>query len=291
VAGRAALAAGELDTACALLGEAVETLSAAGLGLGWGYRYSLPRAIALAMRGSHREAASSLAAGCQWQEPMRSKAGRQTWDNERHLAAAWVAAAEGAISEAISILHSTADSARTRGQFAAEVMSLQTASQFGDRHCAARLHELEALVEGPRAGLAARFASALEAGDAVGLSTVSEEFEKMGDLVAAVDAAAHAAATYRRQDKRGSALGCSTRAQALAEQCGGANTPALQQATERIPFTDREREIVMLIGQGLTTRAIAERLTLSVRTIEGHIYRAMDKTGVSNRDELAALIR
>jgi DNA-binding CsgD family transcriptional regulator len=47
----------------------------------------------------------------------------------------------------------------------------------------------------------------------------------------------------------------------------------------------------MLIGQGLTTRAIAERLTLSVRTIEGHIYRAMDKTGVSNRDELAALIR
>jgi DNA-binding CsgD family transcriptional regulator len=46
----------------------------------------------------------------------------------------------------------------------------------------------------------------------------------------------------------------------------------------------------MLIGQGLSTRAIAERLTLSARTIEGHIYRAMDKTGVSNREELAALL-
>ncbi len=114
-------------------------------------------------------------------------------------------------------------------------------------------------------------------------------FEKIGDRIAAIDAAAHAAATYRRQDKRGSALGCSARAEALAEQCGGANTPALQQAMERVPFTDREREIVMLIGQGLTTRAIAERLTLSVRTIEGHVYRAMDKTGVSNREELAAL--
>jgi DNA-binding NarL/FixJ family response regulator len=42
-------------------------------------------------------------------------------------------------------------------------------------------------------------------------------------------------------------------------------------------LTDREREIVMLIGRGQSTRAIAERLTLSVRTIEGHVYRAMMK--------------
>ena len=35
----------------------------------------------------------------------------------------------------------------------------------------------------------------------------------MGDLVAAVDAAAHAAIAYRRQDLRGSALGCARHAQ------------------------------------------------------------------------------
>jgi hypothetical protein len=33
---------------------------------------------------------------------------------------------------------------------------------------------------------------------------------------------------------------------------------------------------------------VAARLSLSVRTVEGHIYRAMMKTGVSSRDELAA---
>jgi DNA-binding CsgD family transcriptional regulator len=169
-------------------------------------------------------------------------------------------------------------------------MLLQTAVQFGDRSCAARLRELAAIAEGPRASLAARFAAALEAGDGAELSSVSEEFEKMGDPIAAIDAAAHAAAAYRRLGMRGSALGCSTRAGAIAEQCGGVSSPALQQATERLPFTEREREIVMLIGQGLSTRAIAERLTLSARTIEGHIYRAMDKTGVSNREELAALL-
>jgi len=130
----------------------------------------------------------------------------------------------------------------------------------------------------------------LQATDADELTSVSEEFEKMGDPIAAIDAAAHAAAAYRRQGMRGSALGSSSRAQALADRCGGASTPALQQASERVPFTDREREIVMLIGQGLSTRAIAERLTLSARTVEGHIYRAMDKTGVANREELAALL-
>ena len=45
-----------------------------------------------------------------------------------------------------------------------------------------------------------------------------------------------------------------------------------------------------LIGQGLSNRAIAERLTLSVRTVESHIYRAMMKTGTNSRDELATLL-
>jgi DNA-binding CsgD family transcriptional regulator len=118
---------------------------------------------------------------------------------------------------------------------------------------------------------------------------VSEEFERIGDLVAAVDGAAHAAAVYRRQDKRGSALGCSTRAAALAEQCG-ATTCALRQASEPLPLTDREAEVVMLVSEGLSNRAVAERLTLSVRTVESYLYRAMLKTGTTSRDELAALL-
>jgi DNA-binding CsgD family transcriptional regulator len=112
----------------------------------------------------------------------------------------------------------------------------------------------------------------------------------MGDIVAAVDAAAHATIGYRRQDQRGSALGCSTRADALAQQCGGASTPALRQASERLPLTDREREIAMLVADGLSSRAVAERLSLSVRTVETHIYRAMAKTGTTSRDELANLL-
>ena len=233
VAGRAALGAGDLRSACLLLGRAAEGLSASHP-IGWGYRYRVPHVTALAMRGSTDEAAAALAALDKVPRRFRSL------DYERSLARAWVAAGQGAVSEAITVLLSAAERARDTGRFAAEVLCLQTATQFGDRTGAPRLKELESIVEGPRVGLAARFAAALRDGDAAELSSVSEEFERMGDLVAAVDSAAHAALAYRRQDKRGSALGCSTRADALADRCGGASTPALRQATETVA-ADRPR--------------------------------------------------
>ncbi|MEX3650068.1 helix-turn-helix transcriptional regulator, partial [Mycolicibacterium porcinum] len=182
------------------------------------------------------------------------------------------------------------DTAAANGQLSAEVWCLQIAAQFGDHSRTLRLDELTGLVEGPRVAAAAALSRALARDDGDGLATVSIAFENFGDLVAAADAAGLAAAAYRRRDMRGSAMASAARATALAESCGGAATPALLAAAERLPLTDREREIAMLIGAGLSSRAIAERLRLSVRTVEGHIYRAMAKTGVSTRAELIALL-
>ena len=89
----------------------------------------------------------------------------------------------------------------------------------------ARLRELVGQVEGPRASIAARLAAALEASDAPELASVSVDFEQMGDMVAAVDAVAHAAMTYRQQGAEESASECARRAKMLVEQCG-ASTPA-----------------------------------------------------------------
>lgn len=283
VAGRAALGAGRLDSAMSLFDDAVTGLTVSHPS-GWGYRYLVPRATVLAMRGDSTGAAATLIALEERKRAFRSL------DYERAIARAWAAAGQGAVSEAIAEVLSAAQNASAKGQLAAEVLCLQTATQFGDRRSAPRLTELASVVEGPRAGLAARFASALRDGDAAELGSVSEEFERMGDLIAAIDAAANAALLYRDQDRRGSALTCSARATALAERCGSPVTPALRQAADPLPLTDREREIVMLIGAGLSNRAVAERLTLSVRTVESHIYRAMAKTGTTRREELAGLL-
>ena len=285
VSGRAALGAGRLDDALSLLDPVVELMNASREKIGWTYRYQLPRTIALAMCGRSDDARAALTAS----EKQRHQ-GWQHLDHEGALAQAWVAAAQGAVSEAVSIALSAAETARANGQFAAEVMCLQTAAQFGDGSRAARLRELATVVEGPRAGVAARLAEALSQNSAADLEVVSQDFELMGDLVAAADAAAHAAVAFRHDERKGSALTCSARAEELARRCGGASTPAIRRASVRLPLSDRELEIVMLIGQGLSTRAIAERLTLSIRTVEGHVYRAMMKTGAADREQLVAML-
>jgi DNA-binding CsgD family transcriptional regulator len=285
LAGRVALGAGRLDEACSGLQTVVDDLIASGEANGLSYRWHIPLTQALAMRGLVSDASDALTA---LQD--RRHAGWRFLDYEGALAHAWVSAAQGAVREAVGLALASADTCRGKGQFAAEVLCLQTATQFGDGSCAARLRELAAIVEGPRVGAAARFADALARGDAAELRSISDDYEQIGDLISAADAVAHAAVIYRRDEQKGSALTCSVRADELAHRCGGAVTPALLKASARLPFTDREREIVMLIGQGLSSRAIANRLTLSVRTVEGHIYRAMAKTGAADRDELGAML-
>lgn len=54
------------------------------------------------------------------------------------------------------------------------------------------------------------------------------------------------------------------------------------------PLTRREAEIAALVADGLSSRAIAERLTLSERTVQGHIQNTLDKLHASSRAGIAA---
>jgi signal transduction histidine kinase/DNA-binding NarL/FixJ family response regulator len=54
-------------------------------------------------------------------------------------------------------------------------------------------------------------------------------------------------------------------------------------------LTEREREVRALMEQGIPDKLIAERLVLSVKTVEKHAGAVLRKTGARNRTELAAL--
>jgi DNA-binding NarL/FixJ family response regulator len=57
---------------------------------------------------------------------------------------------------------------------------------------------------------------------------------------------------------------------------------------ERIAtLTRREREVVLLVGEGLKNRDIAERLHLSEATVRNHLTSILDKLDVHDRFELA----
>ena len=51
------------------------------------------------------------------------------------------------------------------------------------------------------------------------------------------------------------------------------------------PLTDRELEVLTLAAQGLTNKAIAYSLSISDRTVQGHLRRTYEKLNVANRTE------
>lgn len=57
-------------------------------------------------------------------------------------------------------------------------------------------------------------------------------------------------------------------------------------ATNSILLTEREIQIVRLIAEGLSSRQIAERLSISVKTVDTHRSNIMEKLGVRNSAEL-----
>jgi DNA-binding CsgD family transcriptional regulator len=60
---------------------------------------------------------------------------------------------------------------------------------------------------------------------------------------------------------------------------------------QELGLSGREAEIALLIGRGLTNKEIAAELCISSGTVRTHVYNLYRKAGVSNRVELANLLR
>ncbi|MEV5736092.1 LuxR family transcriptional regulator [Streptomyces sp. NPDC052292] len=131
-------------------------------------------------------------------------------------------------------------------------------------------------------GVFARHADALARGDGPALDRAADALAERGFLLFAAEAHAQAVPVHR--DPRAARLS-RTRALALAHRCQGARTPALAGLVLG-ELTARQRQIVALAASGLSNRQIAERLTLSVRTVGNHLYGAYARLGAGDRAAL-----
>jgi len=143
---------------------------------------------------------------------------------------------------------------RERGQWRTELEALHRLVERGGRATGARtepllarVRELGALVQGPRAAALVQHVEALAAGDRDLVGIAERELNRCGLWLPPVE------------------------------------LPAV--------LTPREREIAGLAAGGMTSRAIAQRLTLSVRTVDSHLARVFAKTGVHSREGLSAVLR
>lgn len=207
------------------------------------------------------------------------------------IARAWISAGSGDLGAAIGLARRAADTAGEYGLLAVAAEAMHTAVRFGDRSVASRLTALSNVVDGFLIAPMAAQAVAMAASDCSGLLSAAARFDQLGARLLAADAYAQAAHSYRRAGDRRHQLGTSARAYSLAQQCGGARTPAILAAASPLPLTTREHEIALLAATRLTNHEIADRLAVSTRTVEGHLYRTFTKLDVSDRAELAETIR
>jgi DNA-binding NarL/FixJ family response regulator len=153
------------------------------------------------------------------------------------------------------------------------------------------IHRLPMMAEGLAAALGGYPGIA-----AVGVATSAEEGERLGaraDAVALdqhVPGAALAAQRLRRQGVRVVMIGepdpddegirVSPRGPVSA--LAAALVPHAPQALRR-PLTERERDVLALVAQGLAAKQVARQLGISPKTVELHKTRIFSKLGVPNQ--------
>jgi DNA-binding CsgD family transcriptional regulator len=204
---------------------------------------------------------------------------------------AWVAAAAGELTRAVDLARRAAHMARASRQFTFEAAALYDVARLGaPAGVRQRLEELASLLEGRLAAVLASSAVALAANDGAALDRVGAAFQDLGAILLAAEAKTAAARSYRAAGRHPSANASQEQAAALAAACQGARTPGLGPAMPASVLTPREREVAMLAAMEASSREIATRLHLSIRTVDNHLGRIYAKLGVSSRAQLATLL-
>ncbi|MCZ2402962.1 helix-turn-helix domain-containing protein [Paenarthrobacter sp. Z7-10] len=185
----------------------------------------------------------------------------------------------------IARLLRSADSAAETGAKLLELHALQLCLSLGDTTRLDRFCEVAAAVEGPWAQALAAYGTALRQGTGQALFDAGTQLMEADAVQLASSAYAAALDLFgRAKDWDGAAA-----ARGGLAACHSALGLVRQAAPAPVPkpvLTQREHAVIVLAAEGLTDRQIADQLHISVRTVEGHLYRCYSKLGIGGRDEL-----
>lgn len=182
------------------------------------------------------------------------------------------------------------DADRAAGLFAE---ALQTKVELGDRMgVAVGLDSLGrvALADGDGHRAALLLGAAQSIWDAIGMHETRNPFASAGSTADGIVQARRLLGTqdFRAEFRRGSAI---PEEKAVRYALGqDLDSSADWEPSEASPLTRRETEVADLVGQGLSNPEIAERLTISVRTAQGHVENILRKLGFTSRAMIAAWV-
>ncbi len=277
--GVGALWRGRVRTAATFLRESVDALQESDVGLlGWAVD-NLRAAVALT-----GDPPPDVA-----EPPCR----HPLYETERLRLSASVVAAGNDQRRALDLVAQAADVARSQGLRTQLAFALFDAARYGaGSSVLAGLEDIADSGEGSLFPVVAAAAAALAREDAAALDRCSAGFEAMGFVLFAAELSRAASVAHASAGLRARAMAAERRAGELAERCEGASTPLLAAAPGVATdlLTSRERDIARLAASGVSNAEIAQRLGLSVRTVETHLQRAYTKLGIHGRAELSGAV-
>jgi DNA-binding NarL/FixJ family response regulator len=172
-----------------------------------------------------------------------------------------------------------------------EAAALHDRARLGRAHeVAERLGRLAEDGQGPYLRILADNAAGYARGDPSALGDTAEQFAASGFCLRAAESAMAASEASARAHDQRSAARWARRATELAARCEAPASLELVGRIGPVPLTTREREIAGLAADGLPSRVIAERLFVSVRTVDNHLARIYTKLGVAGRSELRDIL-
>ncbi len=169
---------------------------------------------------------------------------------------------------------------------------LEDLVHIGDLDAALRLAELLPLGRGLVTDLRRQLLNALCTDDPAAIEAAGDAFAATGRDLSAAKVFRQASVRHQAHKDFASATRCAAKAAAMLNACEGvpeSEQPHGQQGQSDI-LSPRERGIAELAADGLSNRSIAEKLVISERTVESHLYRIFAKLGISTREAISTRI-
>lgn len=184
-------------------------------------------------------------------------------------------------------LRRVVDEAAAVGMIHIELEMLMLGVYAGDLGLAPRLKAVALTCQGLTAEHALAYATAITAKDAKALMAFSAEAESDGRELAAARSAAHAVILLTRRGDRNHLHSAQRLAKRSLARLMYGRSPLSERLNSVPQLTRRERKVAALVQEGASNKEIAAAFGLSLRTVEGHLYRIFAKLGVSDRSEIA----
>lgn len=173
------------------------------------------------------------------------------------------------------------------GRLTAASLSLFGAKYYNNHREIEAVREAGLLRQGAMGAITAGWASAVLQRDPQQALAAATEAEKL--QLQAVEYRCAAVALELAKENASAVSVASARAHLQSAENGGLVNRTLVSVSHGGHLTHRELQVARLAEQGLGNRDIARRIGISVRTVEGHLYQAFAKLGVTSRQQLDSL--